>query len=236
MQGVSSGFSKISFLAIYGTDKYDWLFILLFFEKQYGYRILQSLTLAHGIGLCGAHRTGKTTMALECARDYSLNLVETTTSAVFAAHGLSPSEDLDFATRLWIQDKVLSAAEEIWQYQPGKFITDRTPLDMLAYTMAEVQGSTAITGTALQDYMARCYHATNNYFYQLILVQPGIPLVAAAGKAALNQGYMAHLNSLILGFCNDEQQHVPFCLLPRAVLARADRNRWLANKCSLPYR
>ncbi|MEN8141152.1 MAG: AAA family ATPase, partial [Thermodesulfobacteriota bacterium] len=84
--------------------------------------------MAKGIGLCGAHRTGKTTMARQCARDYALALVTTDTSAVFAEHGLDPAAPMDFATRLWIQDKVLVAGEAVWGGQERPFITDRTPL------------------------------------------------------------------------------------------------------------
>ncbi len=187
-----------------------------------------------GIGLCGAHRTGKTTMAVQCAKVYPVTLVETTTSAVFAAHGLSPSEPMDFAKRLWIQGKVLAAAEEIWQQQDALFITDRTPLDMLAYTLADVQGKTSMDATILESYIHRCFSATAIFFSRLLVVQPGIPLIAAQGKAALNVGYIEHLNSLIIGFCGDERQLVAFDVLPRFVIDLDERCVWLANKCSLP--
>ncbi len=93
-----------------------------------------------GLGLCGSHRTGKTTLAQMFAEEYDLDFVVTTTSEVFAEHGLKPSSPMDFTTRLWIQDKIISAAEKIWSGCDTPFITDRTPLDMLAYTLGDIQG------------------------------------------------------------------------------------------------
>lgn len=166
------------------------------------------MTKYSGIGLCGSHRTGKTTTAKKLAIDNDIPFVETTTSAVFAEHGLKPSSPMDFSTRLWIQDKVLAAAEEIWD-QHRHFITDRTPLDMLAYTLADIQGLTQVEFATLEDYVKHCFEATNHYFGSLCVVQPGIPLVAAPGKAALNEAYIEHLNTLVLGLCLDERQQVP---------------------------
>ena len=189
---------------------------------------------AQGIGLCGAHRTGKTTMASCCAKQYELLLVETTTSSVFAQHGLDPSAPMDFNQRLWIQDKVIAAAEQVWQQADSAFITDRTPLDMLAYTLAEVQGDTVYEAGELQAYTQRCFAAVNRYFSSLVVVQPGIDLVEEAGKAALHRGYIEHLNSLIIGFCADERQQLPAHVMPRALLDLQQRCQWLAEKCSLP--
>ena len=168
-----------------------------------------------GIGLCGSHRTGKTTLAREIAGQENLEFVVTTTSEVFVANGLKPSSPMEFDTRLWIQDKILTAAEEVWGACDGAFITDRTPLDMLAYTLGDIQGIVTVEFPPLQQYMKRCFQATNRYFASLCVVQPGIKLVPAPGKAALNHAYIEHLNTLVLGLCVDERSTVPFHLLPR---------------------
>lgn len=186
-----------------------------------------------GVGLCGSHRTGKTTTATKLAHDNDIPFVETTTSAVFARHDLQPSSPMDFSTRLWIQDKVLAAAEEIWG-QHRHFITDRTPLDMLAYTLADIQGRTQVDFAALEGYVQRCFAATNHYFASLCVVQPGIPLMAAPGKAALNEAYIEHLNTLVLGLCLDERQQVPFSVMPRKCIAISSRCLFIQEKCFTP--
>ncbi len=191
------------------------------------------MTEYFGIGLCGSHRTGKTTTAKKLALDNDISFVETTTSAVFAAHDLKPSSPMDFSTRLWIQDKVLAAAEEIWS-QHHHFITDRTPLDMLAYTMGDIQGRTQVDFPALEKYVQHCFAATNHYFGCLCVVQPGIPLIAAPGKAALNEGYIEHLNTLVLGLCLDERQQVPYSVMPRNCIAISERCLFIQEKCFTP--
>ncbi len=191
------------------------------------------MTKYSGIGLCGSHRTGKTTTAKKLADDNDIPFVETTTSAVFAKHDLKPSSPMDFSTRLWIQDKVLEAAEEIWS-QHRHFITDRTPLDMLAYTLGDIQGRTQIEFEALEHYITRCFESCNRYFSRLCVVQPGIPLIAAPGKAALNEAYIEHLNTLVLGLCLDERQQTPFSVMPRKCIAISERCLFIQEKCFTP--
>jgi hypothetical protein len=180
-----------------------------------------------GLGLCGAHRTGKTTLAQRLAHETGLPFVITQTSAVFREYGLDPAEPMDFRTRLDIQTKVLAAAEVVWAEEAGAFITDRTPLDMVAYTLGDIQGTTVVDAAALADYVERCFTVTNQLFTQLVMIQPGIPLVAAPGKAALNPAYLEHLNSLIIGLCHDERLRVHSYCMPRHILIMEKRMEWI---------
>lgn len=171
-----------------------------------------------GIGLCGSHRTGKTTLAREISARSGKEFIQTSTSEVFADNALDPSAPMNFATRIWIQDKVVSAAEAIWAKASGPFITDRTPLDMIAYTMADIQGETDVDCGAFERYLDHCFAVTDRYFAELVVVQPGIPLVHEAGKAAMNSAYIEHLNTLILGLCADERHNCPVRVLRRNLL------------------
>lgn len=187
-----------------------------------------------GLGLCGSHRTGKTTLAQKFSDEYGLEFVVTTTSDVFAANGLKPSSPMDFTTRLWIQDKIITAAEAIWSGCAGPFITDRTPLDMLAYTLGDIQGIVIVEFAPLQAYIERCIASTNRFFGCLCVVQPGIALVPAPGKAALNLAYIEHLNTLVLGLCVDERVTAPYHVLPRETIDLDKRCTFLAQN-SLPH-
>ncbi|HXX81356.1 MAG TPA: AAA family ATPase [Thermodesulfovibrionales bacterium] len=175
------------------------------------------------IGLCGSHRTGKTTLAEEISQRRGIPFVRTSTSDVFREHGLDPSEPMEIGRRLWIQHKILDAAEEAWNSGHRQFITDRTPLDMAAYTLADVQGPTEVDFAELEGYLDRCIRVTNAFFKLLVLVQPGIPLVYETGKAALNEGYLEHLNFLILGLCNDDRIKSTFLYLHRNVTDKETR-------------
>jgi hypothetical protein len=184
---------------------------------------------ALSIGLCGSHRTGKTTLAGTISERTGIPFVRTATSEVFKANALDPSSPLDFKTRLWIQQRILDAAESVWDAGQGQFITDRTPLDMAAYTLADIQGRTEVNFVELEEYLSRCFAATNKFFDLLVLIQPGIPLVHEQGKAALNEGYLEHLNYLILGLCGDERVKSRLLCLPRAMMAVSDRATMILN-------
>ncbi len=158
------------------------------------------------IGLCGSHRTGKTTLAMAISRRLATPFVKTGTSEVFRRFGLDPAAPISFEKRMWIQHRVLDAAEAVWREAgPGGFVTDRTPVDMMAYTLADAHGDTVADFSQLKAYLDRCFESANSFFDVLVVVQPGIALVYEEGKAALNRAYMEHLNYLVLGLASDER-------------------------------
>ncbi|MBF0102160.1 MAG: AAA family ATPase [Desulfobacterales bacterium] len=161
------------------------------------------------IGLCGSHRTGKTTLAVALSKSLGIDMIPIHTSAVFAEHKLDPAQPMDIATRMQIQHKILDRAIESWQPENRDMVSDRTPLDMLAYMFADIQGSIKVDNDKMDAYIHRCFEVTNYCFTHLVVIQPGIPLVFEKGKAALNRAYMEHLNSLIIGLCYDERMSVP---------------------------
>ena len=185
------------------------------------------------IGLCGSHRTGKTTLAEAISKKNGMPFLRTVTSKVFQQYGIDPSMPMDLKTRLGIQHKILDAAEKIWQTAEEQFITDRTPLDMMAYTLADIQGTTEINFDELEGYLARCIDVTNTFFALLVLVQPGIPLMHEEGKAALNEGYLEHLNYMILGLCNDDRVKGTFICLHRTMTSIDERVDTVLNELTV---
>ena len=171
------------------------------------------------LGLCGAHRTGKTTLAIALSSHLNIPFVRTTTSQVFAQLGLDPAEPMDFQTRLFVQNHVLDAAEEVWQDASTPFISDRTPIDMIAYTLGDIQGKTDVDFNLLSQYIDRCFTSTNQFFQNLAIIQPGIPLVYEQGKAALNAAYIEHINVLITGLCSDSRLNADIFCNPREAIA-----------------
>ena len=178
---------------------------------------------AENIGLCGAHRVGKTTLAQALSAATSVPFTRTNTTGVFDSNEIDPAMPMTFQTRLAIQYRILAAAEELWAQQNAAFVTDRTPIDMAAYTLADIQGSTAVEYEAFQSYIDLCFETTNRFFGTLVLVQPGIPLVYEHGKAALNEAYIEHINTLILGLCHDERLRCPIVCLKRDITSIKER-------------
>jgi predicted ATPase len=185
------------------------------------------------IGLCGAHRTGKTSLARAYAEKHGIAFVETSVSAIFRDLGHDPSATFDFKTRLDIQEVILERLDAVYgSLNPADLaITDRTPIDMLGYTMSEAVGESVTTADQdrFKKYVDRCFDVTNRRFSTLVLVQPGIPLVFQPGKAIINAAYIDHLNSLMLGLSVDQRVKMPHYYIPRQLLTIEDRLAALEN-------
>jgi len=184
------------------------------------------------IGLCGAHRTGKTTLAMELARLTGKQFVRTRVTEVFKQHGLHAAQEMDFATRLGIQYRILEACESDWQNAGKDFVTDRTPVDFLAYTLGDVQGKTKVNQADFDRYIERCFALTNGFFDALVILQPGIPLTEAEGKAALNRAYIEHINSLVIGLGNDERVRCEVITIRRNITELTERIRIVSEVVS----
>lgn len=178
------------------------------------------------LGLCGSHRTGKTTLAKRYAEKNGLEFVETSASAVFKEMGLDPAKTYDFATRLTVQEAILTAFDKVYAKHVSKLtITDRTPLDLMAYTLAEATGEAVRSEdqARLSAYIEKCFDVVNKRFLALIVIQPGIQLVQAEGKGAMNSAFIEHLNSLVLGLSVDERVKTAHFYLPRHMVDLEER-------------
>lgn len=158
------------------------------------------------IGICGAHRTGKTTLAKALAKSLGISFVEIGTSQIFVMNGLKPDRKMCIDTRLRIQRQILNHACNVWfEIDEPSYICDRTPIDMMAYTLADIQGRT-LSGDQeeiLAKYLEDCREATERYFSQLVLVPPSIPIVPDEGKASLSNGYIEHIHALCSGLAHE---------------------------------
>jgi len=175
------------------------------------------------IGICGSHRTGKTTLSELISKEVGMSFIKTEVSAVFRQYDLQPSERMDFKTRLWIQHRINEAISKVWSGHKGSFVTDRTPLDFIAYTLADIQGGTHVDVNELESYIIQCFKACNQYFTSIIVIQPAIPIIYDEDKAALNRAYMEHLNIIIQGLCCDERLKCPSMVIKRNIVRLNER-------------
>lgn len=191
-------------------------------------------------GLAGAQRTGKTTLAEEISYASGIPFVRTSTSDVFKKEGVDPALPMDFDTRIRLQSLVLDSAIDHWEGCYVPFITDRTPIDMLAYMMADIRADAGLSEdqtAAVKSYTERCFEAINKHFSVVILVQPGIPMVADPTKlgAGLDQSYAEHMNLLMLGALSCVRTKVSVYAIPRKVLALEDRVSFCGNRFTTYY-
>jgi predicted ATPase len=188
------------------------------------------------IGLTGAQRTGKTTLAQAFAQKHNIPFVKTETSSVFKALELDPKVEYPIEIRTSIQDVILQTMERQYLYaqkQASLFIADRTPIDMAAYMLADIQRSTLAGNPELAkfilEYVGRCIDATNRYFSVVCVIQPGIQLVEAEGKAPACPAFMEHFNAIALGLMVDERLNSRHFLLPRRYVLLEQRIKALEH-------
>jgi predicted ATPase len=157
------------------------------------------------LGLVGAHRTGKTTLARRFAEVSGYKSVETNVSDVFRDYGLDPREHYPLEKRLWIQLRILERLEATYAANKNYSVFDRTPIDLAAYMLADVsrQAISPYTDREIASYVEACLLVTNRYFSGVVVVQPGIPVVEDINKAPASASYMEHINALCLGLMSN---------------------------------
>lgn len=178
------------------------------------------------IGLSGSHRTGKSTLAKMFAeKNPDFKLVTTTVSGTYSKLGLDPKVMYDFGKRLEIQRHILDDLTQ--QYKEGGllFIADRTPIDFIAYTLADITRDNydGSYDAELIQYINDCYDVTNTYFGMIMVVQPGITAIEAELKAPANAGYIEHVNNLVLGAATDRRLNAMHFALSRETVDLAER-------------
>jgi nicotinamide riboside kinase len=169
------------------------------------------------IGFCGAHRTGKTTLAIAVAEKLKLDTTLSGTSAIVKQFGFNMALDnrLEVSNGLAMQQAILDA---LLEGQVGdNFVADRTPIDCAAYLLAD---ATASVGNAelheeVMTYVESATRETFKRFDLLVLVPPALPFEAIDGKPPYNLAYQMHHH-----------------LLCRSLLL--EREEWLATAVELP--
>ena len=169
------------------------------------------------LGLTGAHRVGKTSLAREVAAARGIPFIQTSTSSVIKKIGLDPSLPMTFDSRMKVQWAILEHYDEVFRGQDF-FITDRTPIDLIGYTLADITGLIDADYAEIRRYMAECHSLGEKVFTRYVLIQPGIPLVHEEGKAPLNMAYIEHLNLLMLGALHNPEQKVLRGVMPREAI------------------
>jgi len=159
----------------------------------------------NNLGICGAHRTGKTTLAIALSEKLNIPFIRIDTSEIFARYNLDPTQPMDFRSRLPIQFEILDHATEIWFRADQPFICDRTPLDMAAYLLSAIGNNNhdAWCEKKTTKYLEACNRATEEYFQSIVLVPPAIPIVHEQGKASPSRGYIEHIHLLCLGLLQE---------------------------------
>lgn len=164
------------------------------------------------IGICGAHRTGKTTLCKELEKQ-GYKFLQTNVSDVFTALGYTAKDlnRLGFREMQRVQDAIFNKLVDIVKSAVADprniYVMDRTPIDTLAYYRAwfSVDKLTEYKGTDLEEkidisfksYVLKCYWLAQ-HFDKIVLVQPGINIEFDNSKALCDSIYISNLNQYML--------------------------------------
>lgn len=154
------------------------------------------------LGLAGSHRSGKTTLARAVAARGGIAFYDGSFGRLARTLGYESVARMSIVERLTMQSRVLDLYEREIQLDAADRITDRTPLDMLAYLMAEVgmhAGLEDAASRAVVAYRDRCIALTRDLFDDVFLLQALPVYVVADGKPSDDPAYQAHIQALIEG-------------------------------------
>lgn len=153
------------------------------------------------IGFCGAHRTGKTTLAKAVADKYGYKFLNSSATGVFERFGVRPDQPLSIGKKFEIQSALLDDFLER-VYGLDNYVTDRTPLDYIGYMMAELSTDACSSPDMPHDeqiefYLERCHRAMEASLDVAFRIPVAIPIVHEAGKGVMNKAFIDHVSSLI---------------------------------------
>ncbi|WP_156507106.1 AAA family ATPase [Comamonas thiooxydans] len=189
------------------------------------------------VGIAGVHRTGKSTLMKALAAAAAWHPAPTDVSGVIKSLGMRADKQHSFDDRMKIQWAVLQHLREhcLELRKLGvPCVTDRTPLDLVMYTMAEI-GPETITDPAqraeVRRYVSECYAVANEFFSVVLVLQPGIEPVQADMKGSMCDAYRDHLNLLMLGIAMDSRARNLRVIIPASKTDLSDRVSYTLQQC-----
>ena len=185
--------------------------------------------MSYRIGLTGAHRVGKSTLAEVLAKDIKAEYMPVGISDMQAAHGYDSSkQDYPWEERKKIQELLLREFSEqllgLRIYHTKYLnrllkVTDRTPLDLVGYVMWSFPENPTKEDIAwLENYIHLCIELTNRNYRGIALVQPGIPLVSSPTSAAADAEMIETFNQCYLSLFLDPRLCIKKFIIPRELI------------------
>lgn len=179
-------------------------------------------------GISGAHKSGKTTLAKHVAEKWRMKYIDMRLSDVLRAFGATPNEIIPFAKRLEIQQNMISHCINLLNDAEENYITDRTFLDVAAYTLSYMPHAVSdLESETVKVIIDQCYRAQEAFFDKTIIVgnsfePPREP--AAHEKAAFSWAWNFQLQCIIKGMVLNGAMKCPVNFIPDNISGRDARN------------
>lgn len=177
------------------------------------------------IALMGAERSGKSTLARAFAKARDYTFLPSPMARVYEELGLPVGQlGLGFEDRMRVQEKALDYHVQAIRDAIGQlWISDRSSLDMAAYTLLDAAQGDDYDHDRVAAYIDRCFRVASTHYGVIVLVQPGIPYVVEAGKPPANVSRQDAFNLMLWGMAQDNRLDCRSGFLKRDVLALQER-------------
>jgi len=135
--------------------------------------------------------------------------VTLSTTQVFADMGVTTRDARhDPVLRLQIQEELIRRCNRVFFEPKGDFISDRTPIDVAAYTLADaVEGFYSEEQWFVVERIVKdAIEITNSAFHFVLMLRPE-PIIGYSeekGKPAADLAYQAHHDLLVAGLLREE--------------------------------
>ncbi|EHR3333742.1 AAA family ATPase [Salmonella enterica subsp. enterica serovar Senftenberg] len=155
------------------------------------------------IGITGAQGSGKTTLARYIDAHYGIPYVDAGVGKLMSSLGVKVGERLPLYERLQVQMEIARHIEMITRGVEG-FVIDRTPADVMAYTLDLVGQTNEDHCIELAlDIEQFCHKAAISNFNAIAGLRPGVELsskdLARPQRGSLDRLYVARIDALMCG-------------------------------------
>lgn len=154
------------------------------------------------IGFSSSHRSGKTTTAKRVAAHLRLEYFDGSFGKLAAELGYNSVEDMEVERRIEMQEKCLALHVAKIRELPRPCVTDRTPIDFLAYALADVpmvSGISRDVSNRIFAYAENCMRLTREYYGAIVVLKPLPTYAVEEGKPGPCLAYQSHIQFLIEG-------------------------------------
>lgn len=193
-----------------------------------------SLQKTNRLGMTGAHRTGKSTLAfdLSCNKGcYPFVKTSVSDADVWKVTGIRPDDVLSFAERVMVQIELLHHMKDVvWKNAHGVF--DRTFIDLIGYLFVNMDNTcTNLLKHQVEDFVQECVDATNHYFDAIIYVPPAIAVRSEEfkqNKTFLSDPYIQAVDNHIVAMLR--RLTIPVIEIPKEMTSQSSRMEFLLTE------
>ena len=170
--------------------------------------------------IAGASGTGKTTLARAIAGELAIPYRDMSFGRIARERGYpSAVADMTINARMDMQFACLAAYEIELSTWEGPFVTDRSPIDMIGYVLAEVgmHANTHPTMAArIVTYVRACVDATREAIAAILVARPLGMYETSPHRPGEDAAYQTHVQLLIEGGLAQLDGSLPTIALPKA--------------------